>query len=601
MLRMTLALGLCLALSVAADCGLCALVVVEPCLRYQTLVGYGQGSMDQRNVPWYTELAAAERERLLDRLYTLRGDGLGLTICRTYMCAGDALGHAHFSRRPGGLPAPLGYEPADGVYAWDGHEASLWHAQGAQRRGAMMVAFWNSPPHWLTVSGCTSGAADGGPNLRQGLEDRFARHVVAVLKHYRDAWGVDYERVSPINEPEADWWQENGGQDGCHVDAAQAVTLINALDRRLRGAGLRCRLQAFEAAYAGSLGYLDRLLFDRQVRSALAELTCHQYIAAPGSLRRWRQRARAHGKPLWMSEWGDWTNQGLELALNYARKLHEAHRVMQAEAWCMWEPGFLLAQTEGRLEPNVAYYAVAQFMRFARPGMRVIEATDTTAKTTAYLDEAGRQLVVITVNDAGTAVPMRCDLSAFEGLREVRAWRTSEHERLAPLAPIPCRKGFATELPAESVTTFVGEYRTLSSPLVANGGFETGGLGPWRGEPEASTGVQHNYPQGGLCDGFIDLIAGQSGRLWQEVTGLEPGAPYVLSAACATSGLAARLGVSGEGLVRSIPVSGGEYQFASVEFRAPGDGRVTVSYEFGPATEWSWATLDNVMLRPGEP
>lgn len=59
--------------------------------------------------------------------------------------------------------------------------------------------------------------------------------------------------------------------------------------------------------------------------------------------------------------------------------------------------------------------------------------------------------------------------------------------------------------------------------------------------------------------------------------------------------------MSGEGLVRSILVSGGEYQFASVEFRAPGDGRVTVSYEFGPATEWSWATLDNVMLRPGEP
>ena len=58
-------------------------VNIEPDIAYQTLTGYGQGSMDQVNPKWYENLTEAERKHLLDRLYTLEGDGLGLNICRT--------------------------------------------------------------------------------------------------------------------------------------------------------------------------------------------------------------------------------------------------------------------------------------------------------------------------------------------------------------------------------------------------------------------------------------------------------------------------------------------------------------------------------------
>lgn len=573
------------------------LVVAEPSITYQRLLGYGQGSMDQANPRWYRELGEAERERLLDRLYGLGEDGLGMTICRTYITAGDAPGHAHWDRQPGGARGGLGYEPQDSEWAWEGHEDTLWHAQGAAKRGALMVAFWNSPPWWMTISGCSSGTAGGTPNLRAGLEDRFAQHMVAVMEHYRDAWGVDFDRVSPINEPESDWWREGGGQDGCVVGAKQAAAIIAALERRRVEAGLKAAVQAPEAAFAGSLGYLDEILGDAEAYAATADLTCHQYIADFHGLRRWPTRGRLHGKGVWMSEWGDWTSRGLDLAMSYARKISEAHRTMQAEAWCMWEPGFLVEVKEGRAEPNLGWYGVAQFSRFARPGMRCFEVTDTLCRTTGYLDEETRRLVLVTVNDREEAARLRYDLSAFEGIGEVRAWRTSETERLSPVAVEGTEGGLRLEVPGRSITTLEMSYGRIAEPLVLNGGFESGRLGPWAGEPAELTGVQDNYPQGGSCDGYMDLKPGVAGRLWQEVRGLEPGRGYRLSAACACSGMEATLRVKGEGVEASVVASGGGYQLRSVEFVAPADGVVTVSYEAGPsADERPWATVDNVRI-----
>ena len=575
-------------------------VIIQPSLGYQRLTGWGQGNMDQANVPWFTKLTPQGREEFLDRLYTLKGDGLGLNICRTYITAGDAPGHAHMDRQPGGSKAPLGYTQEPGKYQWGGHEAALWQPQGAKKRGASMVAFWNSPPWYMTVSGCTSGAAGGGSNLRAGEEDRFAAYMVEVLKHYRDAWGIPFDAVSPVNEPEPNWWTEGDGQDGCHVDAAQTAQIVAALARRMKEAKFSTRIQAFEAAFAGSLSYLDQLLADQKVAAALSDITCHQYISDFHSLRRWPARAKLNHKGLWMSEWGDWSSHGWDLAANYARKIQEAHRVMQAEAWCMWEPSFLFAEKDGRLEPNAAYYAVAQFTHFVRPGMRVIEATDTTLKTAAYLDEKSHQLVIVTVNDTAADKTLTYDLSAFEGRGMYKSWRTSEAERLKELTTGAVPDRLSWGLPARSVTTWVMPFKTLRKPLVVNGGFETGRLDGWHGEPADMTGVQDNYPQGGSYDAFIDLKGDATGHIWQEVAGLQPHRMYALTAACATSGLEATLSVTGTGFTQNAVTSGGAYRLVRVEFEAPADGDVVITYSAGPAPPQPqpWATLDNVTITP---
>jgi O-glycosyl hydrolase len=602
------ALAAALLATVSVVCASQTLTVVDPSVRYQRLSGYGQGSMDQRNVPWHSELSEDVRNELLDRLYTLQGDGLGWNVCRTYICAGDAAGHQHFSRRPGGGLAPLGYEPADGVFSWEGHEVSVWHARGAQARGATMVAFWNSPPHWMTVSGCTAGSENGkDSNLRPGLEGRFAEHIGAVLEHYRQAWGVDFDYVSPINEPEANWWTAKGGQDGCHVDATQARGIVAALAQVLRIRGLQTRIQAPEAAFAASHGYLDTLLADPVVAEALTTLTCHQYSANDQSLRGWAKRARAQGKELWMSEWGDWTHHGLDLAMNYAQKLRQAHRAMLVPVWCVWEPGFLLDTQGGKVQPNKAFYAVAQFTRHARPGMQVVEATDATCRTTAYLDDTARRFVLVSVNSSTEAVPMVYDLGAFTGLSAVSARRTSETEDYAPVAESSLKlqddqqgRRLAIDLPARSITTITLTYSAVLPSLVADAGFEED-TGAWQFLGDGLSGIEDSYPQGGLCDGYLHPTTEAPARLWQTVRNLKPGARYRLTGACATSGIGAEFGVE-SGQTRTWALAqGGAYRLYDVCFRAGEDGTATISYAAPAATSKdSWATIDNVALRPIE-
>jgi len=568
-------------------------VVFEPSQRYQTLAGFGQGSMDQRTVPWFTQLDDAERKRLLDRLYTLNGDGLGLTICRTWFCASDAPGHAHMGRHPGGSKSPLGYAPEPGVWHWEGHEPMLWHARGAAERGARMVAFFNSPPWWMTISGCSAGAPDGGDNLKPGQEQAYAEYMAEVVQHARDAYGVPYTDVCPINEPETDYWKTNGGQDGCGTNPQQSGTIVVALRRELRRRGLDLRILGPELSHTTRLDWLEAFLAVPGVTDALAELTCHQYTTSFHTMRQWPSIAKRLGKPLWQSEWGDWTNKGAKLALHYAAKIAEAQRVMQAAAWCMWEPGFLLDQHEGTVTPNQAWHTVAQYSRFGRPGMQVIEATDTAAQTVAYLDEADRTAAIVTRHGGAEPLTLRYDLSGFAGVGLVQSWRTRDGEAQAAQPVIQPDGGFTATLPPESVTTFQFRYESILPPLVRNGGFEEG-LAGWVATDTA--GVQDNYPQGGSHDGYINLPAGASGQLSQVVDGLTPGAEYRLTAACATSGIEATLAVEGVSAV----AKGGRYRLTDVTFEAPADGQVTIVYRAGPVREaGQWATIDNVRVSPG--
>ncbi|MCX7014439.1 MAG: hypothetical protein NTW86_18135 [Candidatus Sumerlaeota bacterium] len=451
----------------AAQSGEPAHIRLMPDARYQTIAGFGQGSMDQANPKWFDRYSSETLQQILDRLYTLEDGGLGLSICRTYMTAGDAPGHAHMGRQPDGSKSPHGYEPEPGVFAWDGHEKTLWHAQGAARRGATMVAFWNSCPYWLTIDGCTAGSPDGwSNNMRAGEEARFAEHMCAVLKHYRDAWGIDFDYVSPINEPEWNYWKEGGGQDGCHVSADQAIRVAEALDEALKGAGLRARIQMFEAARMQSLNYLDKLLQDQRSAPVISTLTTHEYIANEASAAEWAKRAAQTGKGLWMSEWGDWKQRGPELdvrvaqALGYAKKIHMAMRQMRAQAWCMWEPQSLFDQKEDGLDRRKSFWAVAHYSRFARPGTRMIEAEDSSLQSTAYLDEKQKTVALVTVNATEEDRSVECDVSRFAGFEPLEAWQTSSAADFAQLTVETRGSILAFSAPARSITSILARVRS---------------------------------------------------------------------------------------------------------------------------------------------
>ncbi len=436
--------------------------------RYQVLEGFGQGNMEQSTPIWYAKYTKEQIEGILDTLYTLKDDGLGLNICRYPIPIADAPGHNHMNRLPKTANKPFEYE--DGKFNWEGHEDVFWLGKGAADRGALMWASWYGVPYWLSVSGCAAGSVDGkSDNLQSGKEERFIKHILDVMKHFRDEWGIKFDYVCPINEPEADWWKAGGGQPGSHVSSDQAIILYRLLETGLKTEGMSgTKIIAYDAAYATTADYLKDL-FKAGLGNTLDVLACHQYVTSGGGLKEWASIAARTRKSLWMSEWGDWTNAknepGMELLqmMNYAGKLHEAFDILQANAWVMWEAGFIFNAMDSGLEKRKSYWAVAHYSRHLRPGTQRAYAhdSDSRCKTTTWIspkvkDSSGRELIFITVNQGEEAIRTRYPLSAFAQGRISEVRQTCPEYNYKRLQTGPIENGaISVDCPGKSVTTVV--------------------------------------------------------------------------------------------------------------------------------------------------
>jgi O-glycosyl hydrolase len=279
------------------------------------------------------------------------------------------------------------------------------------------------------------------------------RHIVDVMTHFKEAWGLEFEWVGPINEPEADWWKAGGGQPGSHVSPEQAIVIYRALEKALKGRGFEnVKVTAYDAAFTNTTEYLDKLLA-ADIEPAIDVLTCHQYVTSPEGLEQWAKRAEQFDKELWMSEWGDWDNAknkpGMQIKqmMNYAGKLHEAFDVLQASAWIMWEAGFLFNDGPDDLERRKAYWAVAHYSRHIRPGaQRIACQSATPAQTTVFrnaADAAGKagSLVIVTVNQGAGEVDLRYAVQDAKAVRVIEARRSGPQEDYAACTDVRIESG----------------------------------------------------------------------------------------------------------------------------------------------------------------
>ena len=145
--------------------------------------------------------------------------GLNMNLFRFNIGGGDAPGHNHFRKDGGAMP---GYRSAPGTaYNWnaDGHQRAIALRLKAKCPAAIFEAFANSPPWWMTKSGCSSGNTNGATNLRENAYADFADYLTEVVRHYRDADHLVFRTLEPMNEPDASWWKALGKQEGCGVSA----------------------------------------------------------------------------------------------------------------------------------------------------------------------------------------------------------------------------------------------------------------------------------------------------------------------------------------------------------------------------------------------
>jgi len=421
-------------------------------------------------------------------------DGLGLNIIRYNIGGGDDPTHNHITRTDSEIPGFLIYEGDSLVYDWtrDADQRNVMKKAIASCGQEVIVeAFSNSPPYFMTNSGCSSGAIiKSKNNLKNDMYDAFADYLSEVVKHYKDEEGIVFQSLSPMNEPSSDYWGANSWkQEGCHFDFGVSQSkMLKAQAESLERYGLSDVILcgADETSIdSARLGY--NMLTD-DAKAALERIDTHTY---QGSKRKdLMELAQKEGKNLWMSEvdGGDTVgrNSGeMGAALWIADRILLDMNQMMPSAWITWQVidnhvcaagrngkqdsgmpdlsggywGFAVCDHDKQeIILTKKYYAFGQFTKFIRPGSTIIASSK---KTLAAYDAAKKQLVVVAVNDEAEEAPYLFDFSAFkktgssaEVVRTSGSMRSGENWASLPAASVTKGK-MNVVLAPYSVTTYI--------------------------------------------------------------------------------------------------------------------------------------------------
>lgn len=389
---------------------------------------------------------------------------LGFTIARYNIGGGDDPSHRHMradAQMEGFQSGP------NTAFDWTRDAPQRRMLQEAKKRGAhIFEAFSNSPPYWMTLSGCSAGAkVKHQDNLRPDMYESFVNYLATVVKHFRDVEDIRFESVEAFNEPDIGWVTP-GRQEGNSASYSSQNAIIPLLAIRLKRDGLDTFVSGVDMNNindaVGAVGQLNPA-----VLSALGRLNTHDYHAHPnpGELKEYQSLAQKLHKPIWMSEVGCcFPGQGDKTdmwgALFMADSVRMNLRDMRAEAWVLWQPDWNVIAFDpkgGAPHPKKQFYVLAQYTRFIRPGFQIISAGGAYDTLAAYSPSSKRLVLVSTNWDSPTANDL--DLSEFAGLPGSAAvYRTTADEAVnlqEGKIALSSTKHLVDQLPVRSVTTYV--------------------------------------------------------------------------------------------------------------------------------------------------
>jgi O-glycosyl hydrolase len=435
------------------------LVKLNPASRQQKFEGWGT------SLCWWANnvggWAPDKRNALVD-LVADPVNGLGYNVFRYNIGGGENPAHTHM----GTFRDMPGFEKENGTFDWDADANQRAVLLRLAERGSALIfeAFSNSPPYWMTTSGCASGNTDGSNNLKATSYDAFADYLVKVVKHYRDAFGIAFRTLEPLNEPNASWWKADGSQEGCHFSPSNQQTILKAVSAALASNGVTGVQVSASDENSMDDAYNNLRTFEAKTMDALGQLNVHSYAGSKRA--ELRTLATSKGKRLWQSESGPLSvtlADDTEAALFMAGRIITDLKELQPEAWIDWQvadparnwASFAVNDGQQSFTLLKRFYMHSGFSRYIRPGATFIRIDEADMVAAEAAD--GAQLTLVVRNGASTAKSFTFDLTALASVgAAVEAHRTSRTENLALLSPIPIEGyAFTVSAPANSVTTFV--------------------------------------------------------------------------------------------------------------------------------------------------
>lgn len=472
-------------------------VTVNPQVKHQVFEGWGT------SICWWGNIIGKypekERDSIMDLLFDT-ANGLGLSIVRYNIGGGDNPSHGHM----GTGKMMDGFKASETAsYDWTKDAGQRWIVNAAKERipseWFIAEAFSNSPPYWMTESGCASGGVGGSNNLKSNYYDQFADYLVTVVKHFEDEWGIKFRTLEPMNEPDIGW-TVNGGQEGCSFSYANQAKLITAVKKKIDDKKLTTEISSPDgSSYGASIAAYNS--YDATIKSYINQINTHGYYG--GSRTDLQGLAQRDGKRMWASEidgsgasapFDQWKHNhgdvvpGLDIAERIIRDLRD----LKAVGWVFWQI-VESEQAQTSLNKNWGcihadfnnggknfsitkkFHALRQFSGFIRPFSKMISIDNNDA--VAFLSSDMNQLVIVQRNASNAAVSYDYQLSNFQAVSPVASvWRTSSLENFKKLDNLPVVNDIlSVTLPSQSIATFVVPLQYVAGGnMIFNGDFSSG-------------------------------------------------------------------------------------------------------------------------------
>ncbi|TWT85023.1 hypothetical protein CA13_65050 [Planctomycetes bacterium CA13] len=426
------------------------------------------------------------------------------------------------------------------TWTWD------WNADATQRlvldmaidRGVTRVeAFANSAPWWMTNSLSSSGSSTSSNNLSTARQNEFAHYMLEVADHFESNLGIQFNTITPVNEPGSGFWTGGSGQEGMIITPIRQRSLITTFGQEMDNRGSRMGLVGPEETStdqsADTWG-----VYSTTTKSHIDQVNTHTYPFNGGSGQSDSERlfnaVSSDGKKIYATEYG--TGQG---AIRMAEQINSDIRYLDAAGWTYWQAvednngsGWGLAiqhfnGTNPRFDVQDQYFGLKQFSAHIRPGSEIIELDGQENITAAYDPRTGTTAVVVT-NDGADSASDNYSFNLDQQVMSTRLIRTTDennslrtnaYESLG--AATVAGNNVSFDSVGNSITTAVIHHRPN---LVRNGNFDDHGaatgaaISDWQfaGDAEFDTGSDHTFDVPGTGTGVLKTQGDATeGRMFQ--------------------------------------------------------------------------------------
>jgi len=450
-------------------------VSIDPAIKKQLFQGWG-GSLC-----WWANMVGAYPDARIKTVCDWITDpvnGLNMNIFRFNIGGGDDPTHSHMRSDGGAMP---GYKAsATDPYDWtqDANQRKVLKQLIASRiskagvNDIKLVAFSNSPPFWMTRSGCSAGSTEGDvTNLKTDMYDDFADYLTEVVKYYHDSLDITFDYLEPFNEPDSKWWKALGGQEGCFFSRNNQISMIQELYNKLSAKEMLsyCRITASDAnsmdecyaslkAYENYGGILDKVSL----------ISTHSYGGERSGV---ADFAKTHNMDVWQSESGPLYIGGTEnfQLMTMSDRIIKDINGLQCRAWIDWQLAgtgtsplwaLIVGDYDNMATPfsrAISFYLRAQYSRYIKAGYTIIYNSAENVLTAVSPDET--KLIIVISNNETYGQKFEVDLSKFSNFGKVQQIRTRAQASLDVKNSLTLfnltGNTFTYDALSESVATFV--------------------------------------------------------------------------------------------------------------------------------------------------